>query len=195
MKNNPISPELRTLAFVGRWNILMAGNRDNVAQHSYYVTVYSRVIADVIQWKGPMDYVMWQALMHDADEAITGDIIGPAKKQIIDEEKAADFLNDQMEAKMGGLIDLAEHMEVTDVQHDEATRIVHAADKLDALLYLIGEHRMGNRVVEYCIQHGTRAVEGAWRNLPATKETLDITWQTVILPSISDHYNEGGRGI
>jgi len=195
MKTNPFSPELRTMAFVPRWAILMAGNRDNVAAHSFYVTIYSRIMADVIGWKGPMDYLMWQALIHDADETITGDVIGPAKKHVIDEEKAANFIYEQMEEKMPSILDLSERMEATDAQHDEAIRIVHCADKLDAILFLIGQHRMGNRVVEYCIEKGMTSLEGSWRDLPAEEGKLSMLWQTTVLPSIKAHYTEGGRGI
>lgn len=183
------------MAFVPRWAILMAGDRDNVATHSFYVTLYSRIVADIIKWQGPMDYVMWQALIHDADETITGDVIGPAKKHIVDEDKAREFIDSQMEEKMPGIIDLSERMEATDVQHDEAIRIVHVADKLDAVLFLIGQHRMGNKVVDYCIEKGTKSLEGAWRDLPADEGLLSMTWQTVALPAIKAHYSEGGRGI
>ena len=99
MKSSPFSPELRTLAFVPRWSILMSNYVDNVAQHSFYVTLYTRIVADIIRWQGPMDYLMVQALVHDADEAITADIAGPAKKHLLDEEKAREFIDSQMDEK------------------------------------------------------------------------------------------------
>lgn len=195
MKTGPFSPELRTLAYVPRWSILMAHNVDNVAQHSYYVTLYTRIVADIIKWKGPMDYAMWMALIHDADEAITSDIPGPAKKHLLDPDKSQEFIDSQMEEKMLGIVDLTERMEVTDQQHDEAVRIVLVADKLDAVLFLVGQFRMGNKIAEHCIEKGTKSLEGAWRDLPAEEGVLSMTWQTVALPSIKAHYTEGGRGI
>lgn len=195
MKLSPFPPELRTMAFVPRWGILMSIRPENVAAHSFYVTYYTRAIADIIEWKGPLDYAMWKALIHDADETITADIAGPSKKHIIDEEKAQEFIDVHMNQKMPGMLDMDDRMVTTDEEHDEALRIVHCADKLDALLYLIGEYRMGNRVVEYCIKGGEAALEGAWRNLPGDECKLSMLWQTTIIPAIKEHYTKGGMGV
>lgn len=183
------------MAFVPRWAILMAGNRDNIATHSFYVTIYARILADVIQWKGPMELVMWQALIHDADETITGDIIGPAKKQIIDQERADEYLYEQMELRMPGLLDLSERLPYGEREYAEANRIVDAADKLDALLYLITEQRLGNTVVPRTIESLMPILEGAWHNMPADPIVLQQTWQTVMVPSINEHYRCGGTGL
>lgn len=190
-------PELRTAAFVPRWSIVWTLNRDTVASHSFYVALYSYLIAETLGWDGPRDYVMLRALTHDVDETITGDIVGPVKSRIVDQERAEDFVNPFMLSRMGFLVNALYACEdgLSPIQVDEADRIVHAADKLDALLHLMVDKRMGNSVIDKVIEKGKLALEGAWRGLPGDPAMLSATWQTVVLPSISAHATEGGCGV
>lgn len=189
-------PELRTMAFVPRWPIMMTSIPDNLATHSYYVTVYSYAIAETIGWKGPRDYLMLEALLHDNDETITGDITGPVKQAIMDVEKAGDILYDMTNYRMGKLIDTFYDFQERLLPEtvNEAERIRHVADKLDAILFLIVNKRMGNTTVNIALDVGIKSIEAAWRSLPAPKEVLDRTWQTIMIPSIEAHYVKGGRG-
>lgn len=193
---NPFPPELRTMAFVPRWCIVMTTFKDYVASHSYFVAVYSYMIAEVIRWEGPRHYLMLNALMHDTDETVTGDITGPVKPHIIDEEATINLVDALNEERLGGLQATYNrlegsfnHKELSDVR-----KIVSAADKLDALLFLVVNKRAGNTMVDPAIDGGLRALDAAWRALPAPQLTLDSTWNTVVLPSIEEHYNKGGRG-
>lgn len=195
MKNSPFSPELRTLRFVPRWCIMATNGRDTVAAHTFYVMTYARIVADLIEWKGPIDYVYWQAAMHDVDETISGDIPGPAKKHIVDEAKSEPFLFDKMDEKFPGMLDLSEKIITDGNWSREADQIVAVADKLDALLYLVGESRLGNSCVDKALDGNMKSLEGAWRSLPAPIQLLDSLWQTVVTPSIKAHYSEGGRGV
>lgn len=193
---NPFPPELRTLAFVPRWCIVATTVKDNVATHSYYVILYSYLIARLIGWKGPKDYLMMRAAMHDNDESITGDITGTVKS-MTETDKLQEFLVDKTEERMEGLIEA--FYELEDVQSEavivEAEAIVAAADKLDALLFLILNKRMGNTLVDPAIIGNQKSLEAAWRAMPAPKEVLDRTWATQMLPSIASHYERGGRGV
>lgn len=189
-------PELRTLAIIPRWCIVMTTLKDNVATHSYYVAVYARMIAKVIGWQGSMDYLFMNALLHDNDESITGDITGPVKNHIIDEDRATGLLEELTEQRMGGLIQTFYDMEdeLTPLQIEEASKIVMVADKLDALLFLLMNERMGNTMVIPAIEGGTRSLEAAWRALPAPKDLLDREWQTTMYKVILDHQQRGARG-
>ena len=193
---SPFPPELRTLAFVPRWNIVFTSLKDNVAAHSYYVMVYSFVIARTIGWKGPPDFLFMNAAMHDNDESITGDITGPVKTAIVDADKAFSVLQELSEDRMGGLMQMYYDMEdeVSPAVIKEADAIVHAADKLDAVLFLIMNQRMGNSFVEPALLGGMKSLEGSWRALPVSKDVIDRTWQTVMLPAIEEHKVRGGRG-
>ncbi len=190
-------PELRTAAFVPRWSIVWQVNRDNVASHSFYVALYASLICDILRWPGSRAHVMMLALTHDIDETITGDIVGPFKSRIVDVERCEDFVNPFMLSRFGSVVTSICQLEddLTATEIDEAERIVHAADKLDAVLHLMVEKRMGNSVVDRVITGGLLALEGAWRNLPGDAEELSASWQTVVLPSINAHKTEAGCGV
>lgn len=187
--------ELRTLAIIPRWCIVATTLRDNVASHSYYVTIYSRSIAELIGWKGNREYLMMAALLHDQDESITGDITGPVK-DIVTSSDAAEFLYDKSMERMGGLLENFHDLEDSLPSHeaDEANAIVHVADKLDAVLFLLMNERMGNTFGGPAIAGGMKSIEGAWRKLPAPREVLDKTYQTDLLPAIMEHRSRGARG-
>lgn len=188
-------PELRTMAIVPRWNILLTTIQDTVASHTCFVALYAYQIAEIIKWKGPRDYLLMNALMHDNDETISSDITGPFKPVVVTAE-VQDYLDARTTERMEGLIhtywDLEEKQ--TDDHVREADRIVAAADKLDALLFLIMNQRMGNTCVEPAIRGGHKSLEAAWRCLPASEDEINRTWQTVITPAIDDHYRRGCRG-
>lgn len=182
---------------VNRWQIVRTTIQQSVAEHSFFVVVYSYLVADVIDWTGPRDYLMLNSAMHDNDETISGDVPGTVKNILIDKEAAEEFLAAKTEERMGGLID--SYYKLEDRQSEkhikEADAIVLVADKLDALLFLIDNHKMGNRMVEPAIAGGMRSLEGSWRALPSDKDTLDKTWNCTMLPSIAEHYERGGRGV
>jgi 5'-deoxynucleotidase len=195
--NSPFPPELRTMSIVPRWSIVWTTQEDNVANHSFYVTVYSHMIARTIKWKGPKDYLMFLALMHDADETITGDVVSPAKDQIVDYDKMADYVDAKMYERMGGLVhELAEMgNSISTKVGEEADAIVKAADRMDALFFLLVEARRGNNVIDSLILKAQLRLESAWRELPAEETVLDFKWNTVVLPAIERHKVEGGLGI
>lgn len=192
--SNPFPPELRTSSFVPRWNIVWTIRPDNVAGHSFYVAVYTRMIARLINWNGPIADLLTYALLDDIDETITGDITGPVKGQIIDPARADDFVTQQMEHKMPMLLDMM--IEIEDSPGFEAIKhIIKAADRLDALLFLMVDRRLGNRNLENRIKDATIKLEAAWRDLPAPFSELNRLWQTVVIPAIEAHNREGGDGV
>lgn len=192
---NPFPPELRTMAIVPRWCIVATTLKDNVATHSFFVTTYSYLIARMIQWPGPKDYLMLRAIMHDNDETITGDITGTIKA-LTENDKLQEVLADKSEERMGGLLEAFYELEdkYNETTIAGADAIVLVADKLDALLFLILNYRMGNSLVEPAIVGAQKSLEAAWRAMPASKDLLDSTWATQVLPSIQSHYERGGRG-
>lgn len=195
MSNIDLFPvELRTASVVPRWSIVWTLNKDKVDGHSYYVAVYARQIARLIGWKGDMGDLLARALFHDLDEVITGDICSPIKHQIIDGVRAEEFLDVKM---MERLPDIQRQLnDMGDKEEDEeAWAIVRAADKLDALLFLIVERRMGNGVVSDLLPSVWANLEAAWRQLPAATEDLAMWWNTVIVPTVENHKRYGGYGV
>jgi hypothetical protein len=152
--------------------------------------------AKLIKWKGSIEYLLLDALLHDNDESITSDITGTIKDAIIDTERAGELLFDMTNDRMEGLIDLYydEQESLSPAVVAEAEKIRHFADKLDAVLFLIMNQRAGNSFVAPALAGGIRSLEGAWRALPAPKDELDRLWQTVMLPTLAAHHGRGARG-
>lgn len=195
--NTPFPPELRTMAIVPRWSIVHVTQKDTVANHSYFVAIYAHMVARVINWQGPKDYLMFSALLHDLDETITGDLVGPIKEYIIDEERMHDYVDHKIYARFESLAVEHAHLEgKCKMRHaEEADLIIKAADRLDAVLFLIMETRRGNTTITPLILTAQNRLEAAWRELPTDQVTIDATWQTVVLPALELHQTEGGRGV
>lgn len=171
--------------------------KDTVSNHSYFVTIYAHMIGRVIKWAGPRDYLMFAALCHDVAETVTGDLVSPTKPHILDYEKHDAYVDRHMYDRMGGIVielaDMSDSLSTSTM--DEADAIIKTADRLDALLFLIMEERRGNKVISDLVKDAFNRFERAWRDLPAPKDLLDMTFQTMMVPSIEAHKHEGGRGI
>lgn len=185
------------MSVVPRWTILRTTLKQNVAEHSFFVVVYSFLVAEAIDWNGPRDYLMMNSAMHDNDETVSGDITGTIKNVLLDKEAAEEFLTAKTEERMGGLIDAYYKLEDRQSEKNirEADAIVLVADKLEGVLFLVDNAKMGNSHVHPAIAGGMKSLEAAWRALPSDKDTLDRLWQTTVLTSISEHYERGGRGV
>lgn len=78
-KRNPVR-DLWRLGEINRWQIVRTTKSQNVAEHSFMVTLLALRIAEATgEDRGA---VMQAALLHDAEEAWTGDIASPAKQFI-----------------------------------------------------------------------------------------------------------------
>lgn len=196
-KNNPFPPELRTAAIVPRWSIVYTTQADTVSNHSYFVAIYAHMIAAMLDWDTNLALLMFTALLHDVDETITGDIVSPVKRQIIDQNRMDDFVEAKLMDRMGALVVEQAHLERdSSIKTCEGVdSIIKAADRLDALLFLIMEKRRGNTIIEPLIRDAQSKLEASWYELPDEKEKLTELWATVVIPSIKAHETEGGRGI
>lgn len=201
--NHLFPPELRTAAVVPRWTIVRTLNRDNVAIHSYFVQFYALQIARLINWAGPLADLMFVAAMHDIEETITGDQVSPVKREIIDEDKAAKYISDQMKARLP-LIEAQLEATMESMWGPSIERIVKVADKVDACIFLITEQRMGNAVLEPLFNDATLNLRKAWEDLGTEiygeedDEKLlahDEAWYREIWPAVQVHWKYGGVGV
>jgi len=77
---NMIRGQSSRLRYVIRYSTCQRLHSENVAEHSYYVALYSMLIADWVRLvyttddEVDIETVMRYALMHDLEEAITGDL-------------------------------------------------------------------------------------------------------------------------
>lgn len=151
--------ELRDLAYVPRWAIARTIRQQYVIEHQYFVTVYAMAIARAIDYQGDMVQLIEYCLWHDVEETITGDITGPAKKGIVGPQ-AEKYLNDQMEARFGDLVEPTADMLL----------IRKLADMTEQLIYLAGERQLGNRAIEHMWDQSWGLMTKAVKNLPATDD-------------------------
>lgn len=140
--------EYRMLSFVPRWAIAPRHNRQTVAEHSFYVALYASQICDVLginleDKAAILDY----ALRHDALEAWTGDIPGPAKRAIKNDASYAAYENQFAE-------------KVPDYnQYNHPFLVVKLAGMIDEIFFLKTEIGMGNHMV-YGLYN--RSLERMW---------------------------------
>lgn len=199
---NPFPPELRTVAIIPRWSVVWTLNRDVVSSHSFFVALYSYQIAEIIGWRGDRARLMFVALAHDLDETISGDVVSPAKRAMWDSEKASAYLDRKMQERMPAVVKVLSSFETKTWESLDVKRIVAAADRLDALLFLTVEQRMGNRHVFSRCQDAMSRLKEAWMKLPIdgttaweTDDYLEHLWNTVVVPAVVEHENGGGSGV
>ena len=116
----------RKLSYVQRWGIVPVIRKQSVAEHSFGVAAISVWLAGMSRQACDRAEVLEYALLHDINEAITGDVPSTFKRYIKDaivgfESKIPD----------------AEVCELTKV-------VVKLADYLEALAYINEEKSFGN---------------------------------------------------
>jgi 5'-deoxynucleotidase YfbR-like HD superfamily hydrolase len=160
--------ELRDTAFVPRWAIVRTLRQQSVAEHSYFVALYAQRIAHVLEWQGPMDKLLTNALYHDLDEILSGDIASPAK-QVIKKASGVGYnlfvkwLFQQTEKRVPYYAGCVEGMGEWE---KDITAITKTADILEAVLFLCDEEFMGNRNVVHCREDLFDQMEESLKRLP-----------------------------
>ena len=74
--------DVNKLRYVRRFSTALVHHQENVAEHSYYVVAYTYFIGTWAQRRGAkldMGEAMLRAMIHDMDEAKTGDFVRPFK--------------------------------------------------------------------------------------------------------------------
>lgn len=196
--NTLFPPELRTASVVQRWSIVRTINPDPVSGHLFYTAFYALQIARLVNWSGPLAGLTFAAMMHDIEETISGDIVSPVKKAIVDEGLYNNFISGEMKQRLP-LVEtqLAEIME-SEYGH-QIERIIKVADKVDAVIFLIIEQRMGNVVLAPLYQDAVTNLQNAWAALGRELEFAGILfarmWDDEVWPAIQSHWKLGGVGV
>ena len=177
----PFAQAWRDMAHIPRWVILRKNRQQNLAEHSYYVTLYADQVARLIGWQGNYGDLMRYALLHDIDETITGDIPGPAKRAAWDKTRAEERIKGVMTAKYG--------LDVIDVRSSatrEVRAIVSVADALDEVCYLLEEKLSGNNWVHTVYNEAFDRLAYRWQYLPGDPDFVEEMWNK----HVSDLYAE-----
>ncbi|MEY4480804.1 MAG: hypothetical protein RLZZ267_1482 [Bacillota bacterium] len=144
------------LRYIDRWSLMRNVSRENVAEHSFHVSVLTHALCTIgneVYGKSlPTEKIVTAALFHDATEVITGDIPTPVKhhnptmlnnfREI--EQLAANKLISMVPDE---LKDAYAPMFAADSDYlsNSHQKYIKAADKLDAYLKCASEVSAGNR--------------------------------------------------
>lgn len=148
--------DLNRLRFITRFSTALVAHRENVAEHVAYVCLYSYLLAQEINGIAgrQVDYgkLLEKALLHDLEEARTGDIYRPFKvsrpelKQLLHECAREEFAQ-VFEGVVSSPTDLGYMQRVWDTARDPSTMegaIVAFADYLSVLAHMLQELRIAN---------------------------------------------------
>lgn len=130
----------RMLSSVIRWSVLPRHHNQSVAEHSFFVALYTDQLTHLMKWPSEKRYlaISW-ALRHDMGEVVVGDIMGPVKRIIVDANKLADLEKQTLEA-IGNYYSL-------NPPTDQMRMVVKAANCIDEFFWLSAELVMGNQSV------------------------------------------------
>ncbi len=194
---NPFHSELRTAAIIPRWSVVWTLNKDTVSNHSFFVALYSYQIANLIGWRGDKSELLFNALTHDLEEVYTGDVVSPTKRAIVDAGRSDAYVRKKMRETLPSILSTLDAM-CQSPHSENISLIVKAADRLDAVLFLTVELRMGNKHVFSRCQDAKQQLEEAWYRLKPLNfsgKTVAELWVEVVCPAIKEHEEVGGSGV
>lgn len=184
-------PRLRMMSHLDRWGLMPMIFPDKVASHSWFVAVYSWMIADLLEWEGDRTELLICALLHDVGEIVTGEFCWPVK-ETIDPVKADKFIGQGLE-RQAPAIDRIMQRSVS----VNAVRIIKAADRLDACFVAAKEMAFGNKAMAQRMPSCVEQLRDYWAALPFGDLDSVELWRKFIEPSINAHaqgacYDFGG---
>jgi 5'-deoxynucleotidase len=140
---------------IDRWGLMRNTRRENLCEHSFETAVIAHALAVLrnTRFCGHVnaDRAASLALFHDATEIFTGDLPTPVKYynpkireayrevEEVAREKLLSFLPEDLNGIYAPLLGKTEESD------RELLPLVHAADKLSALIKCVEEQRLGNR--------------------------------------------------
>lgn len=159
----------RVLASVPRWSVVPVTRRQYVAEHSYYVSLYTAELLGLSlfdNWDSDRKFACVRyALIHDAAEARMADTPGPVKRMTVDREKFDEV--ERMTLRHMGFVDKWECSWHVD---DGIKVVVKAADLIDEFFYLNMEASMGSKIVDRLLGQIETRLMAALGNLPGITE-------------------------
>lgn len=155
-------------------------NKENLAEHSYYVSVLSDSIAEDIEHRYTITIdrykVLKYALYHDIEEIFTGDIISPVKYKSNDLRMKLEkvwnlILTEQVEEHFEWNPHIARMILQTHKDYEEKkytdieNMIVKFADTLQAISYTISELHLGNTYLKWITHNAIEILKNTfWEN-------------------------------
>lgn len=158
---NIFSARERDLAFVKRWGITRNIFEQDVAQHSYFVTLWAMRLALFLGWDPAttLELVKW-ALLHDIREIFSGDQPSPYKKALGTMAEVNDF--DHM------LTFKPEEHSLWGNAMEQGKIILKLCDLVEAQAKIHEEMSMGNTTLGRCSAEIRDKIQDALQQLEAT---------------------------
>lgn len=168
--------EYRELSDVPRWTIIRTIQKQNVAEHTFYVTLYAGQIADTINWEGDRAQLLDMALRHDVEEMYMSDIPGPSKRAII--AHRSDYHNHCMQENMRRFNEdygkRSGEWRIPVPFYQEMKAIIKVADLLDECFFLATDQQLGNKAVMHVLEHSMRRLWKAIDDLPCNPDKVAL---------------------
>ncbi len=159
----------RNLGMVIRFSAKTRLKDESVAEHSFHVAFYGMMLSDMEMKEGrkiDTERVLRSALLHDLEECVTGDILHHFKhrdRKLNREIKRistrffSDLIQNLPEGMSKSYYDFWSNAK--DTKSIEG-HILHAADRLAALLYSMEEYNLGNTTFGPVITEIVKSLKG-----------------------------------
>ncbi len=139
------------MKYISRWSLMRNTRTENLAEHSFHVSVLAHALAvisrDVYGNDINPDRAASAALYHDMPEILTGDLPTPIKYYGADIKSAYKKIEEEAEEKLLGTLDKKIRGGVAAAakcEDEKLSRLIKAADKLDAYIKCLEEKNAGN---------------------------------------------------
>lgn len=168
------------LRYIKRFSVAHVTHIENVAEHTYYTALYAMLIGRQLEGV-QMGLLLQKALIHDVDEAFSGDIIrmfhrdgGVLEKAV--HERSGEMVKRFFDTVSTDPFDSAKLSWLWETAKDQGNlegRIVAYADFLSVLSYVVQEVDGGNRrVLDHLADIRSYALQ--FTNNPAYEVILDV---------------------
>jgi 5'-deoxynucleotidase YfbR-like HD superfamily hydrolase len=167
--------EHRDLAYIRRWSIMRLQHQQNVAEHCFYVALYTHDLAMILGLSTQeVLNVVYVALWHDIEEVWTGDIPGPAKRLFVKDADA--HIDAHFKERFG-----FDRPKPLNEQHRV---ILKVAGLIDECMFLAGEMQTGNQAVRHVFDKTSRRLQTAMgllfdRKKPGHIRAMDAIWNAI----------------
>jgi 5'-deoxynucleotidase YfbR-like HD superfamily hydrolase len=147
-----LSGEIQRMSHIERYSSYPMSRRENVAEHSWYVTFYAFCIhADLGRRGYDVDIgdVLWRSLVHDVDECVMGDVVITTKHQVPGLKEALDSAAFERVGIVSNDIFGCDYL--SDLWRESKAdglpgAITQLCDYLSVVSYIFQEHNFGNKV-------------------------------------------------